>query len=403
MVVQLDVFHRSHTYSLAAKASGLPSVLVSNFSFDSVYSYFSTPLSNISVTPTDPPSLLGIIPDESIPYEEMSPFVDQVQSGYRCADLLVRLPGYIPIPSFYANPPLPSFKWVDEETRKFKPEIAALLDSPHDVLALLPSLDLLSETRQCFPELLRNGLRKVIQAPLLVRSPKTKSSVYTPEGRSAFLSTIGVPIHLQDPGKTKILVVSFGGQTFKWPRKNATTNKSQNSSVRIQVKDGLTLSTQCDSSCCRIMKDDTTYAPLSPRLATPGHIWTPGAPPTFKAPVSPSPPQSICPPIHESPTASSSPNSEGAKRSSEFNCIPQLLPDSSWIAIIGAISEGQRETISEAGDLPEGFYVAPSDVYIPDLSAMGDVFLGKLVSQSSRKLKTNIHIPSRAMELYQNV
>ena len=30
--------------------------------------------------------------------------------------------------------------------------------------------------------------------------------------------------------------------------------------------------------------------------------------------------------------------------------------------------------------LPEGFYIAPKDVYMPDLIAVADVLLGKLVS-----------------------
>lgn len=308
---------------------------------------------------------------------------------------------------------MPSFKWVDEETRRFKPEIATLLDLPHDVQALLPSLDLFSGTRQCFPELPQNGLRKVIQAPLVVRSPNTQSSVYTPEGRSAFLSTLGVPIHLHDPCKTKILVVSFGGQTFKLPRTpsrtnilNASTgdlvdtgNKIQDSGVPI--KDGLSLSARCNSSYGR---DETTYSPPSPGLATPGHTWIPGAPPTCEAPVSPSSPQHTCPlPVHESPTASPSPNSEGVKSSSEFYCIPQLLPDSSWIAIIGGVSKEQWGSIGEGEDLPEGLYLAQNGVYMPDLSAVGDVLLGKLVSQLSRYFKTNNHRLSRGMELYQSV
>jgi hypothetical protein len=32
--------------------------------------------------------------------------------------------------------------------------------------------------------------------------------------------------------------------------------------------------------------------------------------------------------------------------------------------------------------LPDGFYVAPKDVYMPDLTAVADVLLGKLVSIS---------------------
>jgi hypothetical protein len=58
--------------------------------------------------------------------------------------------------------------------------------------------------------------------------------------------------------------------------------------------------------------------------------------------------------------------------------LPQLLPDSSWIAIVCGVSKEQW-TESE---LPDGFYVAPKDVYMPDLTALADVLLGKLVSSS---------------------
>jgi len=46
------------------------------------------------------------------------------------------------------------------------------------------------------------------------------------------------------------------------------------------------------------------------------------------------------------------------------------------------VSKGQWQGESGKGDddLPEGFFVAPKDVYMPDLTAAGDVLLGKLVS-----------------------
>jgi hypothetical protein len=57
-----------------------------------------------------------------------------------------------------------------------------------------------------------------------------------------------------------------------------------------------------------------------------------------------------------------------------------LLPDESWIAVICGVSKEQWNAENEEGGLPEGFYVAPRDVYMPDLIAVGDVVLGKLVS-----------------------
>lgn len=49
-----------------------------------------------------------------------------------------------------------------------------------------------------------------------------------------------------------------------------------------------------------------------------------------------------------------------------------LLPDG-WIAIVCGVSKNWGEE-----DLPERFFVAPKDVYMPDVTAMGDVLLGKL-------------------------
>ena len=57
---------------------------------------------------------------------------------------------------------------------------------------------------------------------------------------------------------------------------------------------------------------------------------------------------------------------------------PRLLPDETWIAIVCGVS---KEWAMEDGEeLPGNFYVAPRDVYMPDLTAVSDVLLGKLVS-----------------------
>jgi hypothetical protein len=65
-----------------------------------------------------------------------------------------------------------------------------------------------------------------------------------------------------------------------------------------------------------------------------------------------------------------------------------LLPDESWIAVICGVSKEQWNAENNNGEggeggLPEGFFVAPRDVYMPDLIAVGDVVLGKLVSLTS--------------------
>ena len=206
--------------SLAAKAALIPSILVTNFTFDSVYSYLSTLI--VDDTPSllhpdilDTPCATTLLPiDKPIPPEELLPLVDEVHAGFRCADLLIRLPGAIPIPSFTTHPSLPSPGWVDISTQSFVPEVVHhLLKDPSSCL-LHPSIPFpdISQDQARMPSLPRS----IVQSPLLVRPPNP--IVYTPEGRSRFLSSIGVPISAHDPDKTRILIVSFGGQIFHAPR-----------------------------------------------------------------------------------------------------------------------------------------------------------------------------------------
>ena len=55
----------------------------------------------------------------------------------------------------------------------------------------------------------------------------------------------------------------------------------------------------------------------------------------------------------------------------------RILPDDSWIAVVCGVSKDWgREDGEDA--LPDGFFVAPRDVYMPDLTAVADVLLGKL-------------------------
>jgi L-arabinokinase len=52
----------------------------------------------------------------------------------------------------------------------------------------------------------------------------------------------------------------------------------------------------------------------------------------------------------------------------------RLLPDSSWIAIVCGVSKWGADEKP-----PDRFFVAPKYVYMPDLTAVADVLLGKLV------------------------
>lgn len=203
--------------SLAAKAAGVPSILITNFTFDSVYSYLSTNFIDEQhpIQPDDTPSLA---PDVPIPYSVLEPLVSQIHAGYRCADLLLLLPGHIPIPSFANQLSLPTTDWVDLQENRFSLEVIdhlLRLKTRPDECVLLDHIPFPSDT-----SLSRKSIRRqILPMPLLVR-PSSSSigrSPYTPEGRSRLLESANVPSELHDPETTKILVVSFGGQVLKWP------------------------------------------------------------------------------------------------------------------------------------------------------------------------------------------
>ncbi|GAA5821760.1 hypothetical protein JCM11251_001009 [Rhodosporidiobolus azoricus] len=172
----------------AAAGAGIPAVIVSNFTFDSCYSYLSHPAlpSTVSGAEGPEPPL-----DASI----LDPLVDQSVADYSCASLLLRLPGVIPIPAFDTDAPLPSGRWVNDARTSFTPEIEAILSRPT------------SES----PSLAQG--RKIVDVPLIVRSPSPNAN--TPDFRRDLLSGMGVPEYLLD---SKVLLVSFGGQAIPRPR-----------------------------------------------------------------------------------------------------------------------------------------------------------------------------------------
>lgn len=423
--------------------------------------------------------------DTPIPFEEVSPLVDQVHAGFRCADLLLRLPGAIPIPSFTTLPSLPSPDWVDVSTHSFIPEVVNHLLEDPTFYSLHPSIP--------FPLVFRDQAkvpappRSIIQSPLLVRPPNP--NVYTPEGRSKFLSSIGVPKSAHDPDKVRILIVSFGGQIFHAPRSRSpspapsrpgTPNRSHcrgechgqvtpDSSPHrpsipiadLTIAEGLLLkgapplprktkeklglsslpvhpeeltsedSTFAGSPTTTVFADFTnsptrrnTTAHLKPRrasvsmrrsssqrIATDHHLWLPGAPGAvrkseFASPIvmhnqgfeatrslllSPplptvitTPPTPVpgiplednkhaagCSPLHHHPGGFT----DSFHSSAEPEEISRLLPEG-WVAVVCGASKEQGEG---AEYLPEGFYIAPKDVYMPDLTAVADALLGKLV------------------------
>lgn len=407
---------RPLNFSLAAKAAGIPSILVTNFSFDSVYSYLATPMidksgsiysDDTSYGEKDLERLSDSIPDVPVSAKELEPLVEQMFTGYRCADLLVLLPGFIPIPSFSISPGLPSPAWIDMNTKRMHPEIVTFLRQKPSEAELHPSLP--------FPNSpLPLPTRSIISAPLLVRPPTSKGIVYTPEGRSCLLSSIGIPKHLHDELTTKILIVSFGGQVFRKPSRPGSNCSSRNSS-----REDLGLSPepngdqtqtptrgQNDSAYGQLFSPDLgnfnlhltaalaerTYTlgkfdhlSMSNRLATSHHLWVPGAPPASKSYPNLS--------INGLPVIQTTPPTPDLSTFAKFKDDgaleeARLLPDPSWIAIVCGVTKEQWAFQSEGEDaeLPEGFYVAPRDVYMPDLTAVGDVLLGKLVGGFSWRL-----------------
>src|SRR5712691_9678307 len=128
--------------SLAAHKARVPSVLITNFTFDSIYSLLSA--SFVEQFPSqhlaNPISSVDHPPDTPIPEATLSPLVQQIFDGYRHADMLLILPGAIPIPSFSISPSLPSTRWIDPNAGLFKPEVAHhLVHDPH-AYTLHPSI-----------------------------------------------------------------------------------------------------------------------------------------------------------------------------------------------------------------------------------------------------------------------
>ncbi|TFY57485.1 hypothetical protein EVJ58_g6990 [Rhodofomes roseus] len=406
---------------LAAHQAGIPSVLISNFSFDSVYSYLSTPY--IDAPPTPEPELfdslptqaaMALPPDIPIPQETLAPLVDEILAGFRCADLLLRLPGAIPMPSFSIEPGLPSPNWVDLNTRMFTEEVVMHLEQSPSSYALHPSLDFLEQhdDRKPLP-------RAALSAPLLVRSPSP--NVYTAEGRRRLLNSVGVPPYLHNPDKTKILIVSFGGQVFHKPSSRVHSRSPSRVGTPGAFATAMTKSLNGIPREVALSKPSDMskeYFPDPDRLATllrssslsegpPSVVASPGLPPPKPVTMARTSPLKIpgAPPVAvpTSPLGKSSRRmslpmlqmippspllTQEAKAQDDYpgwssapedeleEELPCLLPDESWIAIVCGVSkEWGRE---DGEELPPGFYVAPRDIYMPDLTAVADALLGKL-------------------------
>ncbi|KAL8277798.1 hypothetical protein RQP46_009781 [Phenoliferia psychrophenolica] len=171
----------------AAARAEIPAILVSNFTFDSCYSYLS-----LAAPPVD--SRTAEQPEAPIAESILAPLVAQATADYAHASLLLRYPGAIPIPAFDTDAPLPSGLWVNPTRTAFTDSIETILSRP-------------SSTVPC------GSNRRVVDVPLLVRPPSP--GVYAESFRHALLKTMHVPPEAFD---SKILLVSFGGQSIPRPR-----------------------------------------------------------------------------------------------------------------------------------------------------------------------------------------
>lgn len=380
-----------HSQSLAAHKARIPSVLITNFTFDSIYSLLSVSFLEQSPSQhllTNPDNSIDHHPehDTPIPEETLSPLVRQIFEGYRHADMLLILPGAIPIPSFSVSPSLPATQWINPNSRLFEPEVVShLVQDPHTYT--LHSSVPFPPNHPGAPPVTKPKPRSAHLAPLLVRPPS--DDIYTPEGRCRLLSSLGIPGVLHDPA-TKILVVSFGGQVFHKPSRSRTPSRPESPSRphfehEDQLKsNGFTRELSQELKLLSRVDDPGT----SGQVFGLSHIFVPGAPAPAAMPSPTIPSFTTIPPT---PILGEFSHGSAPAEQENVDVRSLMLPDASWIAVVCGVADSrewqirQRSTgavgvtSGEEEGLPEGFYIAPRDVYMPDLMAVADVLLGKLV------------------------
>jgi hypothetical protein len=335
--LESSLFFDGYIYRAAAKEAGIPSIIISNFTFDAVYSY----LSAAGMVEKD------FVKDEKsiVKNEEVNPLAQIVLQDYRKADLLLRLPGRIPIPSFDFTL-FPATDWVDLENQDFTNPIMNTLDQ--DVVKFT---------------------KPIIDVGLIVR-PLSKG-VETREFRQSLLTSIGIPLEEQDPVTTKILLVSFGGQSIPKPRSRLGT-PTLKPIDHPSRKPSTHLTPSLDSS----KRTHPFFSGLS-NETDPTGLATPNLPT----------PKVLKPTTLELPVNAFLDLNEGGGRMSPLSLSPivpskqlpeldvDLLPEG-WIAVVCGSGEGHELK----KDLPSRFYVCSKEVYVPDLTRVADVVMGKLVS-----------------------
>lgn len=175
-----------------------------------------------------------------IPTEQIEPLVRQVIEDYSNASLLLRLPGCIPIPAFDTDVPMPAENWTNLEAHSFKENIMDLLARDTEDIPACTCASSSFDHNQMNRINGRRRKRKVINTPLIARP--VAEDIYSREKRSRILSSLGIPEHQHDQEKTKILVVSFGGQSIPKPsasRPPTPLPPSRNGSISMESGVGL--------------------------------------------------------------------------------------------------------------------------------------------------------------------
>lgn len=310
--------------------------MITNFTFDSCYSYLSAP------TAADQSNFAADDePDQPLDRAELDPLVQQTIEDYSKASLLLRYPGTIPFPAFDTDVPMPAPSWVNREAKCFTQQVTDILDSSTS------SSSASSKKHQ------------IIDVPMISRLPSPSSS--EPGFRQRFLASLGVPPEHQHP-QTKILLVSFGGQNIPRP------------GSRPPSPGGCATPPHQDD---RVLTAPRIKPPPPRRLATQEHLYLPGAPPalTHSTIHQHHHPDRCASPEQQLRRSISASNGLLAAPSTSGSLVPhdELLPPG-WIALVCGLKA------EEAADpLPVGFYGCPPDVYVPDLCTVCDALLGKLV------------------------
>lgn len=193
-------------YSAAAALVGIPSAIVSNFTFDAVYS--------------------GLCEGDELD-DTIKRLVEHVIKDYRNSELLIRLPGYIPIPSFSGTQLYPDNTITSSSLTSSKGEKTLYNEEK--------SVNYLSDINSFFSSPNTSKFlkyhRNVIDVPLVVRKSITPKEIV--------LKNLGIPKEIFTTHK--ILMVSFGGQNLVGIEDWGTSSLPDNWIAIVCGSDGINL------------------------------------------------------------------------------------------------------------------------------------------------------------------